>query len=72
MKQLAGLLEAPAGRPVVDETGLSGRYEFKLRAQWRRGPAEAGVASDPGESVFAAVENQLGLRLESSTASSIS
>ena len=64
---LARLIEQPAGRPVMDDTGLTGRYDFKIRFESVRRPTGAGVASDPAPSVFAAVEEQLGLRLESAS-----
>jgi uncharacterized protein (TIGR03435 family) len=67
---LARLIEQPAGRPIIDETGLTGRYDFKIRFQSvRRAAPEAGVASDPVPTIFSAVEEQLGLKLESATSS---
>jgi len=55
-------------RVVVDKTGLSGIYDFNL--EWtpegkakRLGDEEA--ASDFGPSIFTAIEQQLGLRLQS-------
>ena len=61
-------IETSARRPVIDETGLLGRYDFKIRFEWLRpGPINAAVASDPSPNIFAAVEGQLGLKLESST-----
>ena len=72
MANLARMIEEPAagvGRPVVDETGLTGHYDFKIHHEWiRRGPDPDGAASDPAPSVFTAVEQQLGLKLEPSTA----
>jgi uncharacterized protein (TIGR03435 family) len=68
MADLARSLEQMAGRPVVDETGLSGHYDFKIHYEWmRRATDPAGVAPDPVPSVFTAVEEQLGLKLESAT-----
>jgi uncharacterized protein (TIGR03435 family) len=55
-------------RPVTDETGLTGTYAFDLKwAPDRPANAEPGaVASEPaGPSIFTAIEEQLGLRLES-------
>jgi uncharacterized protein (TIGR03435 family) len=49
-----------AGRPVVDRTGLSGTYDIDL--QWAPTPDADGV------SIFTAIQEQLGLRLEPSTA----
>ena len=56
-------------RPVTDETGLTGTYAFDLK--WtpdRFASVEPGGAtpSDPaGPTIFTAIEEQLGLRLES-------
>src|SRR5215475_13023705 len=67
VNDLAGVI----GRPVVDRTGLTGRYTYKL--QWTpevSGPGGIGdkgpvAASDPsGPSIFAAIQEQLGLKLE--------
>jgi len=58
-------------RPVVDKTGLTGRYDFTLyyapeaRAQAPSGSAADSAAVDPtGPSLFTAVQEQLGLKLE--------
>ena len=65
------------GRPVIDKTGLTGKFDFKLewtpdpnQAFGNFGPLPAGVAPPPpsdsnGPSIFTAVQEQLGLRLES-------
>ncbi len=58
MQQLALLLSNTAGRPVVDKTGLSEKYAFHL--DWN--PANAPDSDIP--SIFTAVQQQLGLRLE--------
>jgi uncharacterized protein (TIGR03435 family) len=55
-------------RPVTDNTGLSGRYEFNL--EWAPDETQFGGGLLPGvpehaePDLFAAVEQQLGLRLE--------
>jgi uncharacterized protein (TIGR03435 family) len=53
--------------PVVDQTGLAGEYDFKLdfAMATRLNTQVADNASDPAPPVFAAVEDQLGLKLES-------
>jgi uncharacterized protein (TIGR03435 family) len=60
---LALLLSGPAGRPVVDKTGLTGIYDMHLDM------GQAGLAADssaePEASVFSSVQEQLGLKLES-------
>jgi len=63
-----------AGRPVIDKTGLKGLYDIKL--QWNPDPVLNGPAAPPaagngstapsGPSLFTAIEEQLGLKLESS------
>jgi uncharacterized protein (TIGR03435 family) len=50
---------AVAGRPVVDATGLAGAFDFDL--MWT--PDDAAAPSG-GASLFTAVQEQLGLRLE--------
>jgi uncharacterized protein (TIGR03435 family) len=67
LADLARMIEQPAGRPITDETGLTGRYDFKIHFEWGRRPTDAGVVSDPAPSIFAAVEEQLGLKLESAS-----
>ena len=70
MKRLAQVLSRnpDVGRIVLDETGLSGRYDFVLT--WtpfsQQGPAGAGQqgsANAAGLSIFAALQNELGLKL---------
>ena len=56
-------------RPVEDRTGLTGRYDLKL--EWN--PAELGSASADSQannrpSLFSAIQEQLGLKLERITA----
>jgi uncharacterized protein (TIGR03435 family) len=69
MPDLARSIEQKAGRPVVDETGLTGRYDFKIHYEWMRRATDAvaGVAPDPAPTIFTAVDEQLGLKLESAT-----
>jgi len=59
MAMLAINLANQLGRTVVDKTGLSAKYDFTL--EWT---SEVGPASD-GPSLFTALQEQLGLRLES-------
>lgn len=69
MSNLASLLESPVvGRPIVDETSLTGHYDFKISLPGiGRRPTDPSVAADPAPSVFTAVQEQLGLKLEPST-----
>ncbi len=61
---LARMITPTAGRPIVDKTGLDGYFEITFRFQ--RMPARAGVEPDPSAapSLFTAVQEQLGLKLE--------
>jgi uncharacterized protein (TIGR03435 family) len=49
-----------AGRVVIDKTGLTDRYDFKL--VWS--PDDAPVSDSSGPSLFTAIQEQLGLKLE--------
>jgi uncharacterized protein (TIGR03435 family) len=69
IRDLARFIEQRAGRPVIDETGLTGRYDFKIQIEGFRRPTDAGVPTDPAPSIFNVVEQQLGLKLESASSS---
>jgi len=73
---LALNLSNELGRSVFDKTGLAGKYDFELKwapsqdsaAQLGAPPqtAEFALPADPdGPSIFTALQEQLGLRLES-------
>jgi uncharacterized protein (TIGR03435 family) len=79
MQQLADRLTAQVDRPVLDMTGLEGEYDFALTWSVemaggvvpRTDPPPdqieihgTSVMSDPGLSIFTAVQKQLGLKLE--------
>jgi uncharacterized protein (TIGR03435 family) len=66
---LAGVLERPAGRPIIDETGLTGRYDFKIWFEFTGRAGDSGVLQNRAPNVFTAVQEQLGLRLEPATRS---
>jgi uncharacterized protein (TIGR03435 family) len=55
---LALMLARPTGRPVVDTTGIQGNYDIQLNY------APEGAADSPLPSIFTALEEQLGLKLE--------
>ena len=69
MELLAKSLSGLAGRPVIDNTGITGVYDFKLEWQPDHSPprGEPGeIATDPSApSIFSALQEQLGLKLES-------
>jgi uncharacterized protein (TIGR03435 family) len=54
------------GRKVIDNTGLTGSYDFTLKWTPESGPApEGGAIPDPaGPSFFTALQEQLGLKLD--------
>jgi uncharacterized protein (TIGR03435 family) len=73
---LASALSRQLGRPVLDKTGIAGYYEFTL--QWTPDesqtftgldgsliPDKAQPRDPSGPSVFIAIQEQLGLKLES-------
>jgi uncharacterized protein (TIGR03435 family) len=59
IEALAAKLSSTVGRKVVDKTGLEGGYDFTLDYA----PDGADV-SDPRPSIYTALEEQLGLKLE--------
>ncbi len=70
MDFLAKTLSRRAGRSIVDETGLSGRYDvtldLSLPPDATDGSQEGILPAAPtGSSIFSAIQEQLGLKLES-------
>jgi uncharacterized protein (TIGR03435 family) len=70
MEQLAAQLGRTLGRKVVDQTRLAKTYDFTLR--WSPQPGEGGPggprpadSDSSGPTIFTALQEQLGLRLES-------
>lgn len=59
VKAIAHAVEQVLGRAVIDRTGLTGNFDFKL--EWT--PDEARTDGE-GASIFTALQEQLGLRLE--------
>lgn len=57
LDDLAGTLKRPAGRPVVNETGIKGKFDIKLDY------APEGAANSDRPSLFTALQEQLGLQL---------
>jgi uncharacterized protein (TIGR03435 family) len=76
MEEFAGVMQSHLDRPVVDQTGLKERFDFQL--QWT--PDEFTSLGAPGEplkppegnetqpDLFTAIQQQLGLKLESTKA----
>ncbi len=77
VKDFASILSQQLGRPVVDKTGLEGKYDFEL--QWTPDESMRGVGpfgdspvrdappagDSSGPTIFTALQEQLGLKLES-------
>jgi uncharacterized protein (TIGR03435 family) len=66
VKSLEDLLRYSTGRTVIDKTGLTGRYDFELHWTPENTPADSRDAGRPD--IFAALQQQLGLKLEPATA----
>jgi uncharacterized protein (TIGR03435 family) len=70
MKDLATIFQADVARPVVDRTGLAGRFDVEYSYVLRRPPNQTAppALTSVAPTVFVAVEEQLGLKLESQRA----
>ena len=73
VEMLAHVLGMTLGRPVLDRTGVNGKYKFKLEwTEESRGmkeksgeiPTDVNPADPAGPSIFSAIQEQLGLKLE--------
>ena len=74
MADLTVYLERQLRRPVADRTALSGRYDFQIGWTPDSGPCStpvdgggsgASISSSDGPSIFTAIEEKLGMKLES-------
>jgi uncharacterized protein (TIGR03435 family) len=63
MEQTASYLSIQLGRTVVDVTGLTGKYDFDL--YWQNNSGSAAADGDSGPGLPQAIQEQLGLKLES-------
>jgi len=75
MQTLADVLSRVSGRPILDKTGLTGIYDVKL--EWtpdvtdgpiKVNPAEPPPSDPSGPSLFTAIQEQLGLKLDAQKA----
>ena len=66
LEYLASGLTAQLGRKVLDKTGLAGNYDYTL--EWTPDAGRGEVTEFSGPSIFTAIQEQLGLKLESQTA----
>ncbi len=63
MSDIARSLHVPGEVPVVDQTGLAGKYDFTLEYAAPARDYQAVLEMSPAPSIFAAVQQKLGLRL---------
>jgi uncharacterized protein (TIGR03435 family) len=63
MAQLARALSQALGRPVFDQTGLDGKFDFSIEYTSAQSPGPEDASAE-GSSLFAILEHQLGLKLE--------
>jgi uncharacterized protein (TIGR03435 family) len=61
-EMLSQVLSNITGRPVVDKTGLTAKYDFVL--EWTPDLGTAADSAPVGPTIFTALQEQLGLRLE--------
>ena len=67
LSQLAQLLSGLLGRSVVDRTGLSGAYDLELTYRRNETLSLDRSADSDAPDIFTAVDEQLGLKLESTS-----
>jgi uncharacterized protein (TIGR03435 family) len=62
LNQLLDALAPLVGRAAVDRTGLTGTFDFQL--DWQGDSLDALPTDSTGPSLFQAIQEQLGLRLD--------
>jgi uncharacterized protein (TIGR03435 family) len=74
MAAIASQIARHVDRPVIDMTGLDGRFDIELEASeiksppdYKPGPSDLALPPAAGPSIFVAVREQLGLALEPRT-----
>jgi uncharacterized protein (TIGR03435 family) len=58
------VIQSTVGRPVIDRTGLTGRWDIELEYSITATPSTAADQANAPASIFTAVQEQLGLKLE--------
>jgi uncharacterized protein (TIGR03435 family) len=70
LANLSNTLQSYAGRPIIDRTGLAGMFDISLQFALETLSAATAAAGSPspadpsGPSLFTAIQDQLGLKLE--------
>jgi uncharacterized protein (TIGR03435 family) len=75
LSSLVGYLSGELGRPVIDTTGLTAKYDFTVTfasdsvkegsaSPTTAAPGEAPQPTGGGRTIFAALERDLGLKIE--------
>jgi uncharacterized protein (TIGR03435 family) len=67
MRELGDMLSGPLQTPVVDKTGLTGRYDFTIDFT-NYLPEDKSVRPNVGSVMMAALQGELGLKLEAEKA----
>jgi uncharacterized protein (TIGR03435 family) len=63
MEHFAEMLATQIRQPIINATGLTGKYDFVV--SWSTASIQPNVPADSGPNIFAAIQEQLGLKLES-------
>jgi uncharacterized protein (TIGR03435 family) len=63
ISELARGIHVPGERPIVDETGLPGKYDFTLEYAYAARLPDQAPEAPPVPSIFTALQTQLGLQL---------
>jgi uncharacterized protein (TIGR03435 family) len=69
MDQLVGILAAQFGRPVLNKTGLTGKYDFVLKYKGRWDRDRNADDMDPTLPMDRALQEELGLKVETARGS---
>ena len=62
VSNIVDYLNRNVDRPVLDETGLTGKYKVSL--EWQKDDLSAGPEGPTAPNLFSALKEQLGLKLE--------
>jgi uncharacterized protein (TIGR03435 family) len=63
MEDFAGSLASQIRQPIINATGLTGKYDFVV--SWSYAAMQPNAPLESGPTIFAAIQAQLGLKLES-------